>query len=392
MANILIGVSGGIACYKIPTLCRLFKKDGHNVKVILTDNATKFVAPLTFEAVTGNRAYVGEFDERLEPGIIEHIDLAGWADKFIVAPATANLVAKAASGIADNLLTSTLLVYNKPVYFVPAMNTNMFNHPATQANLKTLSERGHIIIEPDSGELACGVSGKGRMKEPEVLYSLINREQILKGLKVLVTAGATVEPIDPVRFISNHSSGKMGIAVARKAVEMGAEVKVVAGNLSVDCSGLDVVKVETAEEMLIAVKELVPSYNILVKAAAVADYAPSEVASQKIKKNDEEMVIKLKKNPDILKEISSLKKHSQIFCGFAAESENLSKNAIRKLNEKKLDMIVANDISRSDIGFNTDENEADIFFSDGTTIHFDKGTKDVLAELILIKAKGLLNE
>jgi phosphopantothenoylcysteine decarboxylase/phosphopantothenate--cysteine ligase len=390
MANILIGVSGGIACYKIPSLCRLFKREGHDVKVILTENASKFVTPLTFESVTGNRAYTGEFDPGLDPEIIEHIELAGWADKFIIAPATANTVAKAAQGIADNLLASTLLVYTKPAYFVPAMNTNMFNHPATQNNLRILAERGNILIEPDSGELACGTSGKGRMKEPEELFRLIEGERPLAGLRVLVTAGATVEPIDPVRYISNYSSGKMGLAVALKARELGAEVKIIAGSISADCSGFDTVRVKSAEDMLKAVKENIGSCDILIKAAAVADYAPVEAALQKIKKSEGELVIRLKKNPDILKEIAPLKKHSQVFCGFAAESENLNKNAIRKLNEKKLDMIVANDISRKDIGFGSDDNEADIFFADGSSEHFDKGSKKKLAELILIRAAGLL--
>jgi phosphopantothenoylcysteine decarboxylase/phosphopantothenate--cysteine ligase len=390
MSNVLIGVSGGIACYKIPSLCRLFKKEGHNVKVILTENASRFVTPLTFESVTGNRAYTGEFDPGLDPDIIEHIDLAGWADKFIIAPATANLVAKAACGIADNLLTSTLLVYDKPVYFVPAMNTNMFNHPATQANLQTLAGRGHIVIEPDSGELACGTTGKGRMKEPEELFRLIDGGKPLKGKRVLITAGATIEAIDPVRYISNYSSGKMGLAVAAAARDMGADVRLIAGSIKADCSCFDTVFVKSAEDMLRAVKENLPDCDILVKAAAVADYAPAEMSSQKIKKTDSELVIRLKRNPDILKEIAQYKKPSQVFCGFAAESENLRDNALKKLDEKKLDMIVANDISRSDIGFDSDDNEAEIFFRNGQTEHFSKGTKKALAELILTRAAEML--
>lgn len=390
MSNILIGVSGGIACYKIPSLCRLFKKAGHDVRVILTDNAARFVTPLTFESVTGTRAYTGEFDPGLDPELIEHIDLAAWADKFIIAPATANFLAKAACGIADNLLTSTLLAHTKPLYLVPSMNTNMFYNVATQANLKTLAERGHYVIEPASGDLACGTEGKGRMKEPEELFRIIEGEKLLEGKTVLITAGATVEAVDPVRFISNRSSGKMGLAVADKAMEMGARVKVIAGSVTADFSRFDTLCVESAVDMLKAVKELVPECDILIKAAAVADYAPIEASQQKIKKTDGEFVLRMKKNPDILKEIAILKKHTQVFCGFAAESENLANNALKKLNEKKLDMIVANDISRSDIGFGTDCNEADIFFADGGSEHFDKGSKHALAEVILTKAAGLL--
>jgi phosphopantothenoylcysteine decarboxylase/phosphopantothenate--cysteine ligase len=390
MANILIGVSGGIACYKIPNLCRLFKKAGHEVRVILTDNAARFVTPLTFESVTGIRAYIGEFDHGLDPDMIEHIDLAAWADKFIIAPATANFLAKATIGIADNLLTSTILAYTKPLYLVPAMNTNMFYHEATQANLKTLSARGHYIIEPDSGELACGTEGKGRMKDPEELFKLIEGEKPLKGKTVLITAGGTIEAVDPVRFISNRSSGKMGLAVADKAKEMGANVKVIAGNVTADFSRFDTVYVESAVDMLNAVTAHITNCDILIKAAAVADYAPIEAAPQKIKKTDGEFVLRMKKNPDILKEISHLKKYGQVFCGFAAESENLSDNALKKLNEKKLDMIVANDISRSDIGFGSDSNEAEIFFANGEKEHFKKGSKASLAELILTKAAGLL--
>jgi phosphopantothenoylcysteine decarboxylase/phosphopantothenate--cysteine ligase len=390
MCNILIGVSGGIACYKIPSLCRLFKNAGHDVKVILTANAAKFITPLTFEAVTGNRACTDEFAGGLDPDVIEHIDLAAWADKFIIAPATANTVAKAAHGIADTLLHSTLLAYTGHVIYVPAMNTNMLENVATQENLKILASRGHHIIEPDSGSLACGTTGRGRMKDPEVIFSLIETEKPLKGRKVLITAGPTIEAIDPVRYISNRSSGKMGLALARMAKNMGADVKVIAGEVSVDFCGYDTVPVKSAAGMLKAVQENVGDCDILVMAAAVADYAPAEVSEQKIKKDSDELIIRLVKNPDILKEIASLKKPSQVFCGFAAESERLRENAVRKLNEKRLDMIVANDISRNDIGFSSDDNEVFIFFNDGRIIECNKDTKSKIAEIILKHATELL--
>ncbi|PLX69950.1 MAG: bifunctional phosphopantothenoylcysteine decarboxylase/phosphopantothenate--cysteine ligase CoaBC [Denitrovibrio sp.] len=389
MPNYLIGVTGGIACYKTITLCRLLMKAGHDVRVIMTDNACKFVTPLTFETITRNRAYVDEFDAGLAPDIIEHIDLANWADEFVIAPATANSMAKIANGIADNLLTSTVLVYKKPIVFSPAMNVDMYANVATQTNLKRLAEMGHQIIEPGVGEMACQAEGKGRMAEPEEIFQMLCGDMPLEGVNILVTAGPTVEPIDPVRYISNRSSGKMGVAIAKKAMAMGANVKVVAGPVSVSLEGLNCVSVQTADEMLAAVKADLSKVNILIMAAAVADYKVSEYSDKKIKKNSENMSIELEKNPDILKTIASDKDVKQVFVGFAAESNDVRENALKKLDAKNLDFIVANDISREDIGFETDQNEVSIYFSDGTTTESGKIEKSKVAELILSNALKL---
>jgi phosphopantothenoylcysteine decarboxylase/phosphopantothenate--cysteine ligase len=386
MSNYLIGVAGGIACYKTVTLCRLLMKSGHDVRVIMTDNACRFVTPLTFEAITRNRVYTSEFEAGLDAGMIEHIDLAGWADEFIIAPATANTVAKAACGIADNLLLSTILVYQKPVIFVPSMNVDMFADVTTQNNLKTLAERGHVIMEPASGEMACKAEGKGRMPEPEEIFSFVTSEKLLKGLKILVTAGPTAESIDPVRYISNRSSGKMGAAIAKKAREMGADVVLVAGPVSIPLDGLNPVRVQTASQMLDAVKERIEDADILVMAAAVADYRPKKYSDKKIKKSDSSMTIELELNPDILHTLSGMKRDNQVFCGFAAESNDLRENALKKLTAKKLDMIAANDISRSDIGFETDENEISLFFADGSSSQSGKVSKSAVAEMILTEA------
>jgi len=386
MSNYLVGVSGGIACYKTITLCRLLMKAGHDVRVIMTDNACKFITPLTFETITRHRAYVGEFDAGIDPAIIEHIDLAGWADEFIIAPATANTMAKIAYGIADNLLTSTALVYKKPIIFAPAMNVDMFADITTQENMQKLVKNGNRIIDPGVGEMACQAEGKGRMAEPEEIIDYLFGENPLTGVRILVTAGPTVEPIDPVRYISNRSSGKMGTAIARKAMELGANVKVVSGPVTASLDGLDVLNIQTAEEMLRGVKEHLDTTDILIMAAAVADYKPADYSELKIKKNADDMNIRLEKNPDILKTIADSKKSGQVFAGFAAESNDVRENALKKLEAKKLDFIVANDISRSDIGFETDQNEVSMYFSDGTTLDSGKIDKSDVAEIILEKA------
>ncbi|WP_022850008.1 bifunctional phosphopantothenoylcysteine decarboxylase/phosphopantothenate--cysteine ligase CoaBC [Limisalsivibrio acetivorans] len=392
MSNVLIGVSGGIACYKIPTLCRLFKRAGWNVKVIMTDNAARFITPLTFESVTGTRCYVGEFDPGLDPELIEHIDLAEWADLFIIAPATANTIAKITGGIADNLLTSTVLVYRRPLFVVPAMNTNMLENPMTQENLSKLERLGHTVMEPDSGELACGTTGKGRMPDPDVIFNMCAGPRPLAGKKVIVTAGPTVEAVDPVRFISNHSSGRMGLAVADAARSLGAEVLIIAGPLKVDTKEHELIPVISANDMLDALKENIDSCDILIMAAAVADYAPAEVSEHKIKKDESEMVLKLRRNPDILKELAPYKREGQVFCGFAAESQDVADNALKKLKSKSLDMIVANDISRNDIGFNSADNEAVIYFRDGSSKEFAKAGKFELGKAVLEYALDMLGD
>ena len=392
MSNYLIGVTGGIACYKTITLCRLLMKEGHDVKVIMTDNACKFITPLTFETITRNRAYVGEFDPGMDPGMIEHIDLAGWADEFLIVPATANCMAKIAHGIADDLLTSTALVYKEPIIFAPSMNVDMLADITTQKNMQTLIDNGNEIIECGEGEMACKAEGKGRVAEPEEIMEYLFSGKGLNGLKVLVTAGPTVEPIDPVRYITNRSSGKMGVAIAKTAKQLGADVKVIAGPVSVSTDGLDVTPVQTAEEMMNAVKGELESTDILIMAAAVADYRPADYSDRKIKKSDDEMTLTLEKNPDILKAVSSDKKGGQVFVGFAAESNDIRENALKKLESKKLDFIVANDISRADIGFETDENEVTMFFADGRSVESGKIFKSDVAKILLDNALQLYRE
>jgi phosphopantothenoylcysteine decarboxylase/phosphopantothenate--cysteine ligase len=388
MSNILIGVTGGIAAYKIPYLCRLFVLGGDHVKVIMTENAAKFITPLTFEAITGNRVSIDDFEQLVDPVSIKHIDLAGWADLFVLAPATANTISKIANGVCDNLLTSTVLAYNfrKPFLIAPAMNVNMYKNPIFQRNLEIVKGYGAYIVSPGQGVLACGDEGIGKMAEPEQIYQIAKRSlwtnPPLKGIKVLVTAGPTVEDIDPVRFISNKSSGKMGYAIAEVAFEMGAEVKLISGptNLTTFVEKRDVY---SAEDMFNAVSEEIDRYDILVMAAAVADYRVDQKSDVKIKKDSDSLDLKLIKNRDILKETARFKKDNQIFVGFAAESNELEKNALKKLKEKNLDMIVANDISRKDIGFNANDNEVKIFLKDGSVISYDKMSKKELARHIL---------
>ncbi|UOD34487.1 bifunctional phosphopantothenoylcysteine decarboxylase/phosphopantothenate--cysteine ligase CoaBC [Deferribacteraceae bacterium V6Fe1] len=388
MSNILIGVTGGIAAYKIPLLCRKFIQNGDSVKVILTENAAKFVTPITLETLTKNRVYIDDFKVDVSPKDIEHIDLATWADLFIIAPATANTIAKIAYGIADNLLTSTILAYekNKPVYICPAMNTNMYINPITTDNINKLKDRGFVIIPPVEGELACKDVGIGKMQEPDKIFefvlSSLTKGQILKGKKVIVTAGPTVEDIDPVRYISNRSSGKMGYSLAETAKKFGAEVLLVSGPVNIKTS-LPIVHVKSAVEMLTVLKDKIFDYDILIMAAAVADYRVENVSVEKIKKDGDELLIKLVKNPDILTELSKLKKEGQIFVGFAAESNDLERYAKDKLERKKLDMIVANDISRKDIAFDSDFNEVFVFKKDGSKKHILKERKEKISEIIL---------
>lgn len=388
--NVLIGVTGGIACYKSVHLCRLLIKTGYNVKVIMTPAACAFVTPLTFQAITRNRVYTEEFAPGQEPEVIEHIDLAGWADEFIIAPASADTIAKLACGIADNLLTSTVLAYKKSIHIAPSMNVDMLANKVTQRNIKTLEEMGHDIIDPASGEMACKAEGKGRLPEPEEIFDHVFKPDLpLKGLKVLISAGATSEPIDPVRFITNRSSGKMGVALAETAKSLGADVQLVAGSVSVSTGNINTIKIITAEDMLNIMKHEAEKTDILIMAAAVADFKVAEYSDQKIKKTDDGITIKLVKNPDILKELGKNKKNTQVFVGFAAESDNLTENAKKKLHEKNLDMIIANDISRKDIGFETDNNEVTIFFKDKPEYQSGFKSKHAVAEDILSKALEL---
>ena len=380
--HILLGITGGIAAYKICTLIRNFKKSGAEVKVLVTPNALNFITKLTLQNLSQNEVYVEEFDiKNWKP---EHISCAEWADIMLIAPATANTIGKIAQGIADNLLTSVACAFSKKMIIAPAMNVNMWNNNAIQNNLKILQKRGMEILEPESGFLACGYTGKGRLCSLGKIYNAVeealNYSQILKGQKVVITAGGTVEEIDPVRYISNYSSGKMGLALAKSAHNMGAEV------VFITTKDFDVpfkkVMVKSALDMQNAVNEEFDGANYIIMTAAVADYRVKEYSEQKIKKTDNDTItLELVKNPDILAELCQ-NKTSQIIVGFCAESENLIENAKTKIEKKGCDFLVANDISRKDIGFNSDENEVTIFDSNGAIKKIAKAPKSVIARKI----------
>lgn len=389
--NILLAVTGGIAAYKIPYLCRLFLKSNNPVRVIMTKNATQFVKPLTFEALTRKKVYIEEFDENNNESYMSHIDLVDWADIIIIAPATANTIAKIASGVGDNLLTSLMLVaYEKTVFICPAMNTRMYLNPITKENINKLNNLGFNIIPPSKGELACSDEGVGRLKEPDEIFDYVNdyiqSSKEYKGIRFLVTAGPTREYIDPVRYITNRSSGKMGLSLANVIKRKGGTVSLVTG--SIDCKDIHydrIFNVETADEMLNLLKKEVKESDILIMAAAVADFKPKEISERKIKKG-KSFLLELVENPDILKELSKEKDESQVFVGFAAESDDLIENAKKKIGEKNLDMIVLNDISRSDIGFDSNYNEVTLIYKNGRMKRVPKATKEKIAEEIISKA------
>ena len=364
--NILIGVTGGIAAYKVVEVASRLKKSGANVRVMMTRNATEFVSPANFH--------------------VAHIALADFADAILIAPATANFLAKAANGIADDLLTTTVIASDKPLLIAPAMNTKMFDNPATQANLQILKSRGAIIIEPDTGNLACGTIGKGRLPEPVELCAAVEKifsPKILSGKKILVTAGGTVEAIDPVRYIGNRSSGRMGYEIAKASVNAGAEVILVSGKSELTPpNNLKFVKVESAIQMREVVLSEFDSVDVVIMSAAVADYRVKNPATQKIKKSSDTLTIELVKNPDILRELGSLKK-SQVLIGFAAETQNVLEYANKKLVEKNLNFIVANDVTVDGAGFGVSTNVASIIWRNGNVENFAKMTKSDLAEKII---------
>jgi phosphopantothenoylcysteine decarboxylase/phosphopantothenate--cysteine ligase len=357
--TVVVGVTGSIAAYKIANLASALKKLHCNVHIIMTKNATNFINPITFETLTGNKCLVDTFDRNFEFSV-EHISLAKQADLFMVAPASANVIGKIAGGIADDMLTTTIMAAKCPKIIAPAMNTNMFENPIVQDNIQKLQNYGYEIIEPASGYLACGDTGKGKMPEPEELLSHIIKyigcEKDLLGKKVLVTAGPTMEKIDPVRFISNHSTGKMGYAIARNAMLRGAEVTLVTGKTYIDKPDfVNIVEVTSAQEMFEAVDKVFDAQDIVIMSAAVADYKPKIAATEKIKKHSEDSVLELERTADILGTVSKRKKN-QFLCGFSMETEHMLENSKSKLQKKNLDMICANNLKVEGAGFGTDTN------------------------------------
>lgn len=390
--KIVIGVTGGIAAYKTAGLVRIFVKAGADVMVAMTANATKFISPLTFKTLSRNRVVCDMFDQETQP--MDHIDLGQDADLIIVAPATANFVAKMANGIADDFLSTMVLAATAKILICPSMNNQMFVNPVVQDNLKRVAERGCVVMEPGKGELACETEGRGRMPEPEEIaeqaWSLLS-EQDFNGLGILVTAGATIEPIDPVRYITNRSTGKMGYAVAKAAAQRGASVTLVSGPTTLEPPhGVKFCGVKTAEEMRQAVLNHCNGSDIIIKAAAVSDYRPLNRVDQKIKKGSESLTLDLVRNPDILEELGKAKGDSgYVLVGFAAETEELLKNASKKLGNKNLDIIVANDVTLEGAGFESDTNIVKIISRDGHIEELPLMTKDDVADHLLDSIKAL---
>ena len=384
--KILLGITGSIAAYKIPLLVRLLKKDGADVRVVMTPSAKDFVTPLTLSTLSGNPVISHGFDEKTGKWD-SHVELGLWADLFVIAPATANTMAKMANGIADNYLLTVCLSAKCPVMFAPAMDLDMYKHQATQQNIKTLIERGCIFVAPSSGELASGLCGEGRMEEPQKIYERIKlffqTKRNFSGKKALITAGPTYEAIDPVRFIGNHSSGLMGIEIARAFADQGAEVTLVLGpsNISPNRNNINLLPVTSAKEMYDAVMTFFPKTDIAVLSAAVADFRPEMVADQKIKKNPDtdSITLKLVKTDDILKTVGSQKKENQVVVGFALETENGIANAKKKLHTKNIDLIVLNEMSEQGVGFKTKTNKISIINKNDEMTEFDLKPKSEVA-------------
>ncbi|WP_407641829.1 bifunctional phosphopantothenoylcysteine decarboxylase/phosphopantothenate--cysteine ligase CoaBC [Caldanaerobius fijiensis] len=390
--KVVLGVTGGIAAYKAAELARFLIREGASVKVIMTESATRFITPLTFQTLTNNPVAVDMFEEPVA-WEIEHISLAKWADVFLIAPATANIIGKIASGIADDILTTTVMATKAPVVIAPAMNVNMYNNPITQRNIDLLRQYGYYFVQPESGELACGDIGQGRLADISSIVDFVKSlfvKKDLVGRKILVTAGPTREPIDPVRYISNYSSGKMGYALAKAARDRGAEVILISGPTSIDPPiGVMFERVSTAEQMRDKVLQYFDEVDAVIMSAAVADYRPMNYSNVKIKKDDSEMTIRLSKNPDILKELGD-KKGRQVLIGFAAETDNIVMNASKKIKEKNLDMIVINDVTQPGAGFEVDTNIVKIITKDGDIKDFPLMNKYDLSHAILDLAANLM--
>lgn len=394
--RILVGVTAGIAAYKTALIVRLLVKEGAEVKVVMTPLAKEFITPLTLATLSKNPILVDFFDPT-NGNWNSHVDMGMWADAYLIAPATANSIGKMANGIADNLLLTTYLSAKCPVIIAPAMDLDMFLHPSTQKNIATLRSYGNHIIEPTSGELASGLDGKGRMEEPEVIVKfmseLFSEKKKLSGKSVLITAGPTFEKIDPVRFIGNYSSGKMGYAIANECAANGAQVTLISGpvSLSISHPNIKVIAIESALEMHAQATSVFSTSDIAILSAAVADYRPTTQADQKIKKTDENLRIELCKNPDIAKALGELKTNKQILVGFALETNNEVENANEKLTKKNLDFIVLNSLQDEAAGFKYDTNKVSFLFKDKTTKHFELKDKKLVAQDIVNEISNILS-
>ncbi|GGM21001.1 phosphopantothenoylcysteine decarboxylase [Paraliobacillus quinghaiensis] len=384
--RIVLGVTGGIAAYKACALTSKLVQKGAEVKVIMTEGAQEFVTPLTFQALSRNPVYTDTFDEK-DAKEIAHIDIADWADLFILAPTTANMIGKIANGIADDMLSTTILATEADVYIAPAMNVHMYAHPAVIRNMKTLESWGYKFVEPGEGYLACGYVGKGRLEEPETIVSVLEQDQakqhVLAGKKVLISAGPTQEKIDPVRFFTNHSSGKMGFALAESAAQLGADVTLVTGPVTLDTpANVDRIDVVTAQEMHEHMMEHFPESDIVIKAAAVADYFPKNTYDHKMKKAEGTLTIEMDRTTDILKELGRAKTN-QFLVGFAAETNSPLEFGKKKLVSKNLDAIIVNDIQAAGSGFRSDTNDVTYIHKDGKNKHLALATKKQIANQIL---------
>ncbi len=391
--TVLLGISGGIAAYKTPALVRLLMKKGLDVNVVATKSALNFVTPLALATLTGAPVYEDMWGDRFRPAV-EHIDLADTAQVAVIAPATANIIGKIPAGIADDMLTTVVLALKCPVLICPSMNVNMFRNPIVQDNISRLRRLGYHILDPESGFLACGWTGEGRMPEPDTIadcvFSMLGPKD-LEGLRILVTAGPTQEPLDSVRFLTNRSSGKMGVSICARALARGAKVTLVAGPLKVTPPpGVRHAPIRTALEMRRRVLEFFPDMDVVIKAAAVADFRPETMADGKVKKESMEPSIKLIKNPDILKELGENKREDQVLIGFAAETQDIIENARKKLEAKNLDMLVLNDVSRTDAGFDCDTNIVRFLYKRKDDEQMDIMSKEAVADLILDRVLSLL--
>lgn len=394
--TVVIGVSGGIAVYKICDVVSRLKKLGINIHVIMTKSSTEFVAPLTFQTLSQNYVVTDMFEDP-KTWDVEHISLAKRADLFLVAPATANVIGKVANGISDDMLTTTIMATKAKILFAPAMNTNMYENPVVQRNINTLKDLGYNFVEPESGRLACGDIGSGKLASPEVIVDevvkLLSKKKDLEGTNIVITAGPTIEKIDPVRYITNRSTGKMGYAIAKCAVERGAYVTLISGptNITPPTGLKKLINIESADDMYNAVLENMDENDVIIKSAAVADYRPRKVYDKKIKKKDDDLSIELSRNKDIAHEIGKIK-DDKVLVGFAAETNDLIENAKSKVKKKNLDFIVANDLTLEGAGFGVDTNIVKIIDKEGNVNQYPKMRKDEVANVILDKVKSILKK